>query len=141
MTDYRAVPLLRKFGISPELIAPVIVIDSLLFTGEFFSGGVSLFISIPVGICVGLFAVIWQRKKYKDSLFRAILKGAVVGVLTAIPTPLTSLVTIIAGTLPLFDKNTPETTTGEHIGNHQKRREEERKIIDAEPFDDKEDGR
>lgn len=135
MTDYRAVPLLRKLGISPELIAPVIIIDSILFTGEFFSGGISLAVSIPVGLCVGLFAVIWQRKKYKDSLLRAILKGIAVGILTAIPTPLSSLITLIAGVLPLFDKNSPP----EQIENRQKRPKENRTIIDAEPFDEQND--
>lgn len=71
-------------------------VDWLLFGEEIATGGVGWIISLPVGVLLGLVATRIQRRLYKDESTAAIAKGFVVGLITAIPTPLSSL-----GLLPL----------------------------------------
>lgn len=130
--DYRSVSILRKLGIAPELMIPIILIDFLLFSGEFFSVSTSLVISIPVGFLIGIFSMIWQRRKYRDTLPRAVGKGILLGVLTAIPTPAASIFTFLAGLLPLFDQHKEEIAEAIEKDKEREMRETSGKVIDQD---------
>ncbi|MEG0334649.1 MAG: hypothetical protein RR419_08545, partial [Akkermansia sp.] len=102
--DLQSATLLQRLGIAPGLLALVIIADCLLFSGEAASLGASLILSIPAGMVIAVIATIWQKRLYHDTIFRAILKGLTLGVLTAIPTPLGSIVAIFGAVLPILQK-------------------------------------
>lgn len=86
----------KAFGLHPVTAIALFVVDWMLFGEELATGGVGWILSIPIGIILGFVAVLIQKNLYKDEKGRAIAKGLVVAVLTAIPAPLSSL-----GLLPL----------------------------------------
>lgn len=70
-------------------------VDWMLFGEEVATAGVGWVVSLPVAVVLGLAAMLIQRRLYKDDIASAFAKGLIVGLLTAIPTPLASF-----GTLP-----------------------------------------
>lgn len=88
--------LSRTFGLHPLAALALIVIDWMLFGEEIATGGIGLIVSMPVGFLLGLATILIQRHACKDPKSIATAKGLVAGVLTAIPTPLSSL-----GLLPM----------------------------------------
>jgi hypothetical protein len=73
-----------------------LVVDWLLFGEEVATAGVGWLVSLPVGFLLGVVAYLIQRRSYKDEVGPAALKALLVGLLTAIPAPLSSF-----GILPL----------------------------------------
>lgn len=104
--NFQSASILQRIGIAPGLVAIVVIVDSLLFGGEAATLGASLLLSIPVGIIVATIATIWQKKFYQDSLGRALIKGIILGTLTAIPTPIASVVAILGAILPMLQQET-----------------------------------
>ncbi len=91
--------MLRVIGINPMAAAGVIAIDSMLFGGTVFTGGVGYIASIPVGIATAIAVCLIQNRGFpRDDLGLAAGKGIMVGLLTAIPTPLPSVFVFGAGT-------------------------------------------
>jgi len=88
--------LSKTFGLHPLTALLLFVIDWMLFGEELATGGIGWLISLPVGVLLGLVAILIQQRLYKDEKKPAIAKGFVVALLTAIPAPLSSL-----GLLPL----------------------------------------
>jgi hypothetical protein len=86
----------KAFGLHPLTAILLLVVDWMLFGEEVATAGVGWVLSIPIGILLGIIAVLIQRKLFKEESKPAIAKGLVVAVLTAIPAPLSSL-----GLLPL----------------------------------------
>jgi hypothetical protein len=86
----------KAFGLHPLTALAMFVVDWMLFGEEVATGGVGWVLSLPVGVLLGLFAVLIQRRLFNDESRPAIAKGVIVAVLTAIPAPLSSL-----GLLPL----------------------------------------
>lgn len=86
----------QKFGLHPVAAMGLFVVDWMLFGEEVASGGVGWVISLPVGAMLGFAAILIQRHAYKDEMAPALAKGLLVGLLTAIPAPLSSF-----GILPL----------------------------------------
>ena len=88
--------LSKVFGLHPLTALILFVVDWMLFGEEIATGGIGWVISLPIGVLLGLVAVLIQKRFYKDDDRPAIAKGVVVALLTAIPAPLSSL-----GLLPL----------------------------------------
>jgi hypothetical protein len=88
--------LSQTFGLHPLTAMGLFVVDWMLFGEEVATAGVGWFISLPVGLLLGLIAILIQKHVYKDETMPAVAKGLLVGLLTAIPAPLSSL-----GILPL----------------------------------------
>jgi hypothetical protein len=88
--------LSKTFGLHPLTAIVLLVVDWMLFGEELATGGIGWLISLPVGVLLGLAAVLIQKHFYKDENRPAVAKGFVVALLTAIPAPLSSL-----GLLPL----------------------------------------
>jgi hypothetical protein len=86
----------KTFGLHPLTAILLLVVDWMLFGEEVATGGVGWVLSLPIGVLLGIIAVLIQRKLFKEESRPAIAKGLVVAVLTAIPAPLSSL-----GLLPL----------------------------------------
>ncbi len=86
----------QTFGLHPLTAMGLYVVDWMLFGEEVATGGIGWVISLPVGMVLGLSAILIQKYSYKDETAPAVAKGLLVGLITAIPTPLASL-----GMLPL----------------------------------------
>ena len=90
--------MLRVLGINPMAAAGVIGIDLMLFGGTVSTGGVGYPVSIPVGIATAIAVCLIQNRGFpRDDLGLAAGKGIMVGLLTAIPTPLASVFVFGAG--------------------------------------------
>jgi len=85
-----------KFGLHPLTALGLFAVDWMLFGEEVATGGAGGLISLPVGVVLGLIAILIQKHSYKDETAPAVAKGLLVGLLTAIPAPLSSL-----GILPM----------------------------------------
>ena|SRR5437867_7044085 len=86
----------QTFGLHPLTAMGMFAVDWMLFGEEVATAGIGWVISLPVGVVLGLAAALIQKHAYKDETMTAAAKGLLVGLLTAIPTPLASF-----GMLPL----------------------------------------
>ena len=79
-------------NLHPILTWGVIIIDLLLFHLEIFSGGLLLFVSVIIGLILGIAGFIIQRYECRDSNYLALAKALMVFVIVSIPTSILSLV-------------------------------------------------
>jgi hypothetical protein len=86
----------QTFGLHPLTALGLLAVDWMLFGEELATAGTGWLVSLPVGFLLGFVAFLIQRRLYKDEMTPAVGKALVVGFLTAIPAPLSSL-----GILPL----------------------------------------
>ena len=93
-----AMTLLRSIGIHPAAALVAVAVDLMLFVGVVGTAGVGWVLSIPVGFVVAIIVTLFQRWGTQDNMGLAVAKGLSVGLLTAIPTPLPSVVTLGLGT-------------------------------------------
>jgi hypothetical protein len=87
----------QVFGLDPRIVLLTTVVDTMLFGGDFLTMGMSTLLSVPAGIVMGLITYKAQRHWYQDDRESAIIKGLIVGLLTAIPTSLPGFLTIPSG--------------------------------------------
>ena len=92
-------PLLQKFGLHPLVAFCFITVDWMLFAEDSVLGPVGWAISCIVAAVITVPCILLQYYTYKDSWPVAISKGLIIGVLTAIPTPLPSIITAASGVL------------------------------------------
>ena len=90
--------MLTRVGIHPLAALGVIAVDSMLFGGNVLTGGIAWLVSVPVGVALGVAVGLIQHRGALDDLGLATGKGVMIAVLTAIPTPLPSLIVAGAGT-------------------------------------------
>jgi hypothetical protein len=86
----------QTFGLHPLTALGLFAVDWLLFGEEVATAGFGWVVSLPVGFVLGIVAFLIQKYAYKDTSPVALGKALLVGLLTAIPAPLSSL-----GILPL----------------------------------------
>jgi hypothetical protein len=91
----------QVFGLDPRVVLLTAIVDTMLFGGQFLTLGTSTLISLPVGIVLGFITYKAQRHWYRDDRESAIIKGLIVGLLTAIPTSLPGFLTIPSGVIGL----------------------------------------
>jgi hypothetical protein len=108
----------RMLGLHPLVAFGMIAADLMLFGGEAATAGIGLAVTIPVALALALPCILLQRYSFKDDWGAAIGKGLMVGVLTAIPFPIGSPITIVGGILGLRgmkakpkSKELPQITT------------------------------
>jgi len=80
----------QTFGLHPLTVMGMFAVDWMLFGEEVATAGIGWLISLPVGVALGVAAALIQKQAYKDETMSAVAKGLLVGLLTAIPTPLAS---------------------------------------------------
>ena len=105
--------LARLLGLHPLVAFGMFACDWMLFGGEVGSGGVGLAVTIPVALALTVPCLLVQRFSFRDTWGAAIGKALMVGVLTAIPMPLGSPVTLAGGVIGLLGprrKELPEKT-------------------------------
>jgi hypothetical protein len=91
----------QVFGLDPRVVFLTTVVDTMLFGGQFITLGTSSLLSVPVGIVLGVITYKAQRHWYRDDRESALIKGLIVGLLTAIPTSLPGFLTIPSGVIGL----------------------------------------
>jgi hypothetical protein len=92
----------QLFGLDPRIAFLTFVVDLMLFGGEVLTLGLLIPISIGAGVVLGFISYRVQMKWYGDDRESALIKGLIVGLLTAIPTPLPAIVYVPSGLLGLI---------------------------------------
>ena len=93
---------IQLFGLDPRIAFLMFVIDLMLFGGAFLTFGLLIPIALVAGIVVGFITYRAQIKWYGDDRESALIKGVIVGLLTAIPTPLPAFFYVPSGILGLI---------------------------------------
>ncbi len=89
--------LIQTFGLHPLVALGMICVDMMLFAPD--ATGIGWLISCIVAAVLTIPCILIQKYAYKDNWGTAIGKGMLVGILTAIPTPLPAAITATGGVL------------------------------------------
>ena len=100
----KTVQMARALGLHPLVALSMIVVDAMLFPAD--ATGAGWLLSATVALFLTAPCVLMQRFAYKDSWAVAISKGMIVGILTAIPTPIPSILTAAGGVAGLIGAKT-----------------------------------
>ena len=92
----------RLFGLDPRVAFVTLIVDMMLNAGDMVSMGMLLPVSIAAGVVLGFVAYRAQINWYGDDKESAKIKAIILGLLTAIPTPLPEILYIPAGIIGLF---------------------------------------
>jgi hypothetical protein len=90
------------FGLDPRIAFLTFVIDLMLFGGVVLTWGLLIPLALVVGIVLGFITYRAQMRWYGDDRESALIKGVIIGLLTAIPTPLPAILYIPSGLLGLI---------------------------------------
>jgi len=90
------------FGLDPRVAFLTLIVDMMLNAGDLLSMGLLLPVSIAAGIVLGYVVYRAQINWYGDDEESARIKAIILGLLTAIPTPIPEILYIPAGILGLF---------------------------------------
>ncbi|MGA2777013.1 MAG: hypothetical protein ABSF94_05600 [Steroidobacteraceae bacterium] len=82
----------RIFGLDPRIAFLMFIVDLMLFGSEALSLGLLIPVGVVVGVVLGYVTARAQITWYGDDRESAIIKGIIVGLLTAIPSPLPAVV-------------------------------------------------
>jgi hypothetical protein len=93
---------IQLFGLDPRIAFLTFVIDLMIFGGVTLTLGLLIPIALVAGIVLGFIAYRAQMKWYGDDREAALIKGLIVGLLTAIPTPLPAILYVPSGVLGLI---------------------------------------
>jgi hypothetical protein len=94
----------QLFGLDPRVAFVTLIVDMMLNAGDLATMGLLVPISLAAGIVVGYIAYKAQISWYGDDKESARIKAAVLGLLTAIPTPLPEILYVPAGLIGLFHR-------------------------------------
>jgi|SRR5690348_2311731 hypothetical protein len=92
----------QLFGLDPRVAFITLVVDMMLNAGDLISMGLLLPVSVGAGIVLGYVVYRAQINWYGDDKESARIKALILGLLTAIPTPIPEILYIPAGLLGLF---------------------------------------
>jgi hypothetical protein len=95
-------PFVRLLGLDPRIAILTLIVDMMLNAGDLVTAGLLLPVSIAAGVALGYITYKAQITWYGDDQESARIKALVIGLLTAIPTPLPELLYIPAGLIGLF---------------------------------------
>jgi hypothetical protein len=87
----------RLFGLDVRAAVLAIIVDLMVFAGDTLSVETLVPLGIGVAAVLGFIVYKIQRKWYGDDHESAFIKAMVIGLLTAIPMPLTPLIAIPSG--------------------------------------------
>jgi hypothetical protein len=92
----------QTVGLLPTMASLTVVADTMIFGGDIATAGLLLPVAIGAGVVLGVITFLAQRKYYGDDNEAALIKGLVVAVLTAIPSPLPYFLFVPEGLVGLF---------------------------------------
>jgi hypothetical protein len=91
----------QVFGLDPRIAFLTFILDVMLNAGELATAGLLVPVSIAAGIVLGYITYRAQRNWYLDDKESAKIKAIIVGLLTAIPTPLPAIFYVPSGIVGL----------------------------------------
>lgn len=89
----------QLFGLDPRVAFLTLIVDMMLNAGDVVSMGLLLPVSVAAGIVLGFIVYRAQINWYGDDKESARIKALILGLLTAIPTPIPEVLYIPAGIL------------------------------------------
>jgi hypothetical protein len=89
----------QLFGLDPRIALLTFIVDLMLFGGTVLTFGLLIPVSLAAGIVLGFITYRAQIKWYGDDRESALIKGVIIGLLTAIPTPLPAILYVPSGIL------------------------------------------
>jgi hypothetical protein len=92
----------QMFGLDPRVAFVTLIVDMMLNAGDLVSMGLLLPVSVAAGVVVAYIAYRAQINWYGDDKESAKIKAIILGLLTAIPTPIPEVLYIPAGVLGLL---------------------------------------
>jgi uncharacterized membrane protein YvlD (DUF360 family) len=92
----------QLFGLDPRVAFLTLIVDMMLNAGDLVSMGLLLPVSAAAGVVLGYVVYRAQINWYGDDKESARIKALILGLLTAIPTPIPEILYIPAGILGLF---------------------------------------
>jgi hypothetical protein len=93
--------LAQTFGLDVRAAMLVTLVDLMIFSVDILSAGAFVVMGIVVAALLGFIVYKIQRRWYGDDHDSSLIKSLIVGLLTAIPIPLTPLVAVPCGILGL----------------------------------------
>jgi hypothetical protein len=87
----------QVFGLDPRIAFLTFLVDAMLFGGAFPTGLFIALLSIPAGAVLGFITYRAQLAWYGDDQESAMIKGCIVGLLTAIPVGIPAIRTASSG--------------------------------------------
>jgi hypothetical protein len=94
---------IQTFGLDVRVAILATVVDFLVFGGDIVSFGALYVVELGAGIVLAVITYKIQRAWYGDDHDSALIKALVIGLLTAIPVPITGIVAGPAGILGFFN--------------------------------------
>jgi zinc-ribbon domain len=91
----------RLFGLDPRIAILTLIVDMMLNAGDLASMGLLAPVSIAAGVALGFVVYRAQINWYGDDPESAKIKAIILGLLTAIPTPLPEILYVPAGIVGL----------------------------------------
>lgn len=88
---------IQAFGLHPLSALGMICVDIMLFGAD--ATGVGWLVSCSVAVALTIPCILIQRYSYNDNWGTAVGKGMIIGILTAIPSPLPAIITGAGGVL------------------------------------------
>jgi hypothetical protein len=92
----------QLFGLDPRVAFLTLIVDMMLNAADLISMGLLLPVSVAAGVVLGYIVYRAQINWYGDDKESAGIKALILGLLTAIPTPIPEILYIPAGVLGLF---------------------------------------
>jgi hypothetical protein len=93
----------QTFGLDPRAAFLFVLVDLLLFGGELATLGALICFAPVVGVVVAYISYKMQRAWFFDTHESALIKALVLGLLTAIPAPVTPLIAVPGGIVGLLE--------------------------------------
>ena len=92
----------QLFGLDPRVAFLTLVVDLMLNAGDIATLGLLVPVSAAAGIALGYIVYKAQINWYGDDKESAKIKAVIVGLLTAIPTPLPAILYVPSGVVGMF---------------------------------------
>ncbi len=89
--------LMQMFGLDPRAAILVTLVDVMMIAMDVMSGGMFILIGIGVAAYVAFLVYKMQRKFFGDDHDASLIKAMIVGLLMAIPIPLTPILAVFCG--------------------------------------------
>jgi hypothetical protein len=94
----------QTFGLQPAMAFLTVAVDLMLHAADVVSAGLLIPFSAAAGVALAIIAFLAQRKWFSDDQESALIKSLIIGLLTAIPSPLPYLLFVPAGIVGFFRK-------------------------------------
>ncbi len=95
--------IVQAFGLDVRVAILAVVVDFLVFGGDIATAGLLYPVELVASVVLGFITYRMQRAWYGDDHDSALIKALVVGLLTAIPVPVTVVIAGPAGLVGLLN--------------------------------------